>query len=179
MASAGPYASHLHLTPVETDKHASTSSLSFLTGWMLFLPPTAPNQPCQRTEGNYVILTDIKISRCIEKCEMWVFFAVLIYSCVKFGDTFYCKSAQSNLGTEPCRSTRSPLVTVVRLHNYYHFPLTNPQTHLPASSVRPNLPSQTASISGDTGQAARSTDGWREWCMAIGRLRSIESGDTA
>jgi len=36
-------------TSFQTDNHASTSSLNFFTGWMLFLPP---NQECQSTEGN-------------------------------------------------------------------------------------------------------------------------------
>jgi len=29
VASAGPYANHLHLAPLQTDNHASTSPLSF------------------------------------------------------------------------------------------------------------------------------------------------------
>jgi len=37
VASAGPYANHLHLTP-EIDNHTSTSPLSF-AGEMPFLPP--------------------------------------------------------------------------------------------------------------------------------------------
>jgi len=36
VASAGPCASHLHLA---ADNHASTSSVNFFTGQMLFLTP--------------------------------------------------------------------------------------------------------------------------------------------
>jgi len=43
VASARPYANHLHLAA------DSTSSLSFLTGRMPFL---ASNQQCQSTEGS-------------------------------------------------------------------------------------------------------------------------------
>jgi len=32
----------------QTDNHSSTTPLSFITGWMPFLPP---NQQCQSTEG--------------------------------------------------------------------------------------------------------------------------------
>jgi len=35
-------------TLLQTDNHTNTSSLSFFTGWMLFLPP---NQQHQSTEG--------------------------------------------------------------------------------------------------------------------------------
>jgi len=35
-------------TSLQTDNHASTSSLVFLTGWMLFL---TPNQQRESTEG--------------------------------------------------------------------------------------------------------------------------------
>jgi len=35
-------------TSLQTDNHASTSPLSFFTGWMPFLPP---NQQCQSTKG--------------------------------------------------------------------------------------------------------------------------------
>jgi len=45
VASAGLYANR---TSLQTDNHASTSSLKFLTGQMLFL---MPNQQCQSTEG--------------------------------------------------------------------------------------------------------------------------------
>jgi len=45
VASAGPYANHLH--SFQTDNHASTSPLSF-TGRMPFLPP---NQQRQSTDG--------------------------------------------------------------------------------------------------------------------------------
>jgi len=45
VASAGPYANHLHLAP---DNHASTSSLNFFMGWMLYM---LPSQQCQSTEG--------------------------------------------------------------------------------------------------------------------------------
>jgi len=45
VASAGPYANHLHL--LQTGSHASTSSLNF-TGQMPFL---MPYQQCQSTEG--------------------------------------------------------------------------------------------------------------------------------
>jgi len=37
---------------VQTDNHASTSSLSFFTYWMLFL---MPSQQCQSTEGSALI----------------------------------------------------------------------------------------------------------------------------
>ena len=36
-------------TLLQTDNHASTSSLNFFTGWMLFL---TPSQQCQNTEGS-------------------------------------------------------------------------------------------------------------------------------
>jgi len=36
-------------TSLQTDNHASTSSLDSFTDWMLFL---MPNQQCQSTEGN-------------------------------------------------------------------------------------------------------------------------------
>jgi len=36
-------------TSLQTDNHASTSSLTFFIAWMLFL---MPNQQCQITEGN-------------------------------------------------------------------------------------------------------------------------------
>jgi len=52
VASAGPYANHLHLIP--TDNHASTSSLSFLFT-MLFL---TPSQQHQSTEGNILPYCD-------------------------------------------------------------------------------------------------------------------------
>jgi len=48
VASAGPYASHLHLT---TDNHARTSSLRFFKSRMLFLQP---NQQHQSTVLNYI-----------------------------------------------------------------------------------------------------------------------------
>jgi len=35
-------------TSLQTDNHASTSSLNLLTGWVLF---QSPNQRCQSTEG--------------------------------------------------------------------------------------------------------------------------------
>jgi len=35
-------------TSLQTDNHASTSSLKFFTGWMLFM---MPDQQCQSTEG--------------------------------------------------------------------------------------------------------------------------------
>jgi len=35
-------------TTLQTDNHASTPSLNFFMGWMLFL---TPNQQCQSTEG--------------------------------------------------------------------------------------------------------------------------------
>jgi len=44
VASAGPYANNLHLTP-----DTNTSSLNIFTGQMLFL---TTNQQCQSTEGN-------------------------------------------------------------------------------------------------------------------------------
>jgi len=47
VASAGPYANYLHHTPDTLDNHASTSSLTFFTGCMLFL---TSNQQCQSTE---------------------------------------------------------------------------------------------------------------------------------
>jgi len=47
VASAGPYANHLHLTP---DRYITTPVLlhSAFTGWMPFLPP---NQQRQSSEG--------------------------------------------------------------------------------------------------------------------------------
>jgi len=45
VASAGPYANHC--TSLQTDNHASTSSL-FFTRWMLFL---TPNQQGRNNEG--------------------------------------------------------------------------------------------------------------------------------
>ena len=50
VASAGPYANHLHLA--QTDNHASTSPLSFFTGWMPFW---LPSQQHQSTVGTDVI----------------------------------------------------------------------------------------------------------------------------
>ena len=47
VASAGPYASHLYL--VQTDNHASTSSLKFFMGRLLFL---SPNQQRQSNKGD-------------------------------------------------------------------------------------------------------------------------------
>jgi len=46
---------HVHVicTLLQTDNNASTSSLNFFTGWMIFL---MTNQQCQSTEGNVVIL---------------------------------------------------------------------------------------------------------------------------
>jgi len=44
VASAGPYANHLHLVP--DSQHLITE---FFIGWMLFL---TLNQQCQSTEGN-------------------------------------------------------------------------------------------------------------------------------
>jgi len=50
VASAGPYAIHLHLTPDrEPRQHFITQ---FVTGRMIFLPP---NQQSQSTEDNLVI----------------------------------------------------------------------------------------------------------------------------
>jgi len=40
-------------TSLQTDNHASTSPLSFFTGWMPFLPP---NQQHQSTEGNISVM---------------------------------------------------------------------------------------------------------------------------
>jgi len=48
VASAGPNTNHLHLA---TDNHASTSTPSFFTGRMPFLPP---NQQRQSTEGKSI-----------------------------------------------------------------------------------------------------------------------------
>jgi len=41
---------HMHIicTSLQTDDHASTSSLNFFAGWMLFL---MLNRQCQSTEG--------------------------------------------------------------------------------------------------------------------------------
>jgi len=46
VASAGPYANHLHLAP---DRTMPAHHDSVFTGRMLFL---MPNQQCQSTEGN-------------------------------------------------------------------------------------------------------------------------------
>ena len=40
VASAGPYANHLHLAPIKTDNHASTSSLTVYKR-MFFLTPNS------------------------------------------------------------------------------------------------------------------------------------------
>jgi len=43
MASVEQYANHLHIAPrLQTDNHASTSSLNFFTGRMLFLTDAKP-----------------------------------------------------------------------------------------------------------------------------------------
>jgi len=39
---------YITCTSLQTDNHASTSSLNFFTGWMPFL---TPSQQCQSTEG--------------------------------------------------------------------------------------------------------------------------------
>jgi len=64
-------------TSLQTDNHASTSSLNFFTGQMLFL---MPNQQCQSTEGNTSNCTnmnsilnfydecDKKLTRSTSKC---------------------------------------------------------------------------------------------------------------
>jgi len=44
-------------TSLQTDNHPSTSSLSFLMGRMLFLPP---NQQRQSTGGKVCFLTELK-----------------------------------------------------------------------------------------------------------------------
>jgi len=50
VASAGPHTNYLHLaTLLQTDNHASTSSLNFFAGRMLFL---TSSQECQSTEGS-------------------------------------------------------------------------------------------------------------------------------
>jgi len=48
VASARPYANHLHHTP---DNHASTPSLIFYGPDALLMP----NQQCQSTEGKYSV----------------------------------------------------------------------------------------------------------------------------
>ena len=51
VASAGPYANNLHLTPDrQPHEHLVTQ---FFKGWMLFL---THNQQCQSTEGKYLEL---------------------------------------------------------------------------------------------------------------------------
>jgi len=40
-------------TSIQTDNHASTSSLNFFTDWMLFL---TSNQQCQSTEGKGIFM---------------------------------------------------------------------------------------------------------------------------
>jgi len=47
-------------TSIQTDIHASTSTLSFFTRWMLFL---MPNQQCQSTEGMILTATTAKFLR--------------------------------------------------------------------------------------------------------------------
>jgi len=49
VASAGLHASHLHLAPVQTDSHDSTSSLKFFTGQLLFLTPNQQHQSTKDT----------------------------------------------------------------------------------------------------------------------------------
>ena len=51
-------------TLLQTDNHASTSPLSFFTGWMLFLPP---NQQHQSTEGQLCSIKSKRKSKTI--CE--------------------------------------------------------------------------------------------------------------
>jgi len=63
VSSAGPYASHLHCTSLQTDNHASTSSL-FFTGQMLFL---LPNQQRQSTEGKHKQYMNMTRDRCRER----------------------------------------------------------------------------------------------------------------
>jgi len=53
VASAGPYANHLHLTPErQPHQHLITQ---FFTGRMLFL---TSNKQCQSTEGNITIIVN-------------------------------------------------------------------------------------------------------------------------
>jgi len=52
--SAEPYANICTLLMLQTDNHASTLSLNFFAGQMLFL---MPNQQCQSTEGNFTTAT--------------------------------------------------------------------------------------------------------------------------
>jgi len=50
-------------TSLQTDNHASTSPLSFFTGWMPFLPP---NQQRQSTEGSQYKCTKTNIMLLIQ-----------------------------------------------------------------------------------------------------------------
>jgi len=57
VASAGPYANHLHLAPDrQPHQHVITQ---YLTGRMLFL---MPNQQCQSNEGMYCSNNDLEFS---------------------------------------------------------------------------------------------------------------------
>jgi len=66
------YKSFALCTSLQTDNHASTSSLNFFTGRMLFM---TPNQKCQRTEG----IKFSKTSRTIAKSTNFfaIFWAVI------------------------------------------------------------------------------------------------------
>jgi len=68
--------SHMQVcTLFQTDNHASTSPLSFFSGWMPFLPP---NQQRQSTEGHYnnienqIIIDFIKETHFLLSCIMFV-----------------------------------------------------------------------------------------------------------
>jgi len=51
VASAGPFANHLHLAPDRQPPQYLTTQV--LTNWMPFLPP---NQQRQRPEGKWIVL---------------------------------------------------------------------------------------------------------------------------
>ena len=61
---------HMQLcTSLQTDKHASTPTTQFFTGWMPFLPP---NQQCQSTEGKLDMIhynTNVNKNTCESVCQ--------------------------------------------------------------------------------------------------------------
>jgi len=56
VASAGPYANHLHLAADDTTPARTCIITQLFTGRMLFL---TPNQQCQSTEGTMIITVEL------------------------------------------------------------------------------------------------------------------------